>query len=92
MKLLSTYNFKFRFFNLNGSQYLDEYPYKILQDSETTPGHFPPCSNYSSSIENITINENYDILDETLEDDYKLIKKIIFEEGPILAFLLSIIF
>jgi hypothetical protein len=72
------------FFNNNGTQYLDENPYVILRDSEELPGHFPECKNYNSSV-NYKVNPNYEILNESSKSDYLKIKKIIFEEGPVLA-------
>jgi uncharacterized cysteine cluster protein YcgN (CxxCxxCC family) len=75
------------FFNLKGIQFLDEAPYKLLRDDESQPAYFPPCDNYNSSLPNITLKTDYDIMDETVDDDFKLIKHLIYEEGPLLAYI-----
>jgi hypothetical protein len=80
------------FFNRKGSQFLDEFPYKLLRDVESQPAYFPPCQDFNSSLINITLKEDYDIFEESVDDDFKLIKHIIYEEGPILAYLDSNIF
>jgi hypothetical protein len=75
-----------KFFNTNGSQFLEEFPYMLLSDDQTFIGYFPPCQNYNSSV-NFTLKEEYDIYDEINADDYILIKQLIYEKGPILAYL-----
>jgi hypothetical protein len=77
------------FFNKNGAQYLDEKPYKLLQESDEQPAYFPTCEAYNSSIGNITVSGEYQKLNENIPEDYKRIKKLIYEEGPILAYLES---
>ena len=76
-----------KFFNINGSQYLDENPYKLIRDSFDTPAYFPECSIFNSSIKNVTIDTDYQIYDENNDDEYNLIKNLIFQEGPLLAYL-----
>jgi hypothetical protein len=83
---LKIVNETINFFNTNGSQYLEEFPYLLLSDQETLVGYFPACQNYNSSV-NITLREDYDIYDENNTDDYNIIKQLIFEKGPLLAFL-----
>lgn len=75
------------FFNLKGIQFLNEAPYKLLRDDETQPAYFPACLDYNTSLPNITLKTDYDIMDETVSDDFKLIKHLIFEEGPLLAYI-----
>jgi len=78
----------FRFFNENGSQYEDENPYKILRDSIEQPGYFPECSAYVSSTD-FKINPKYEIYNEDLMSDFVLIKRLVYEKGPMIAMLES---
>ncbi len=76
-----------KFFNKNGSQFLDEVPYTLLQDDQEQPGYFPPCKDFNSSVVNVTVDPNYVIYDETKEDEFKYVKNLIYEEGPLIAFI-----
>lgn len=75
-----------KFFNSNGSQFIEEFPYILLRDDESQPGYFPPCQNFNSSI-GFTLNEVYDIYDESIPDQFFKIQTLIYEKGPILAYL-----
>jgi hypothetical protein len=62
---------------------LDENKYEIKQTLD-----FNECFEYKSSID-FTINTNIDELDENKEEQFKMIKLIIYNEGPLLAALNS---
>lgn len=76
--------FLISFFNKNGTQYKDENDFEIIKETKS----FKECSNYNSSID-IQLDTNIIELDETKQDDLKLIKYKLFMEGPLLAILQS---
>jgi len=72
------------FYNVNGAQFEDENPYKILRDSQSFPGYFPECLPFTSSV-NFSVKEEYDLYADNLDTLSDEIKRLIYEEGPILA-------
>lgn len=84
---LGTVNTTISYFNENGAQYYDENPYKLLLNDTTNVGYFTNCTEFNSSISSlkITVNKDYKILSESVSADFAEIKRLIFEEGPILA-------
>ncbi len=70
--------------NINGAQYEDENPYQLLRDSDDQPGYFPKCATYKSSVD-FKVKSDYDFYIDNVSSDFEQIKRLIFEEGPILA-------
>ena len=66
------------FLNKNGTQFKSQNPYAFNKTTKS----FPNCSNYNSSLGNITFGAEY--LNETT--DLEKIKTLLYTEGPLLGY------
>lgn len=57
----------------------------IEGDTPSVSDYFPSCKNYERSI-NITVEDDYTLIKDTV-DNFAEIRTILFNEGPILAFM-----